>query len=63
VAGIAAGRWPGGFGVVVGDGEAEEFGHLGHGAVDGLEVADGELGLPDGAGAFLKTALGPVEQR
>jgi hypothetical protein len=29
-------------GVVVGDGEPEDFGHPGHGAVDELEVADGE---------------------
>ena len=54
---------PGGCGVVVGDGQPQQAGQSGHGAVDEHEVTDGQLGWPDGAGAFLQAALGPVEER
>ena len=48
--------------VEVGHGEAGQLGQLGHGAVDELEVADGQLALVDAGRALLETALGPVEE-
>jgi hypothetical protein len=48
-------------GVVVGDGEAHEFGHFGHGGVDEFQVADGKRSVVGGVGLF-DVAFGAVEQ-
>jgi hypothetical protein len=48
-------------GVVVGDGEAHEFGHFGHGGVDEFQVPGGELPVVGCVGSF-EVAFGAVEQ-
>ena len=47
-------------GVVVGDGEAHQFGHFSHGGVDEFQVADGELPVVVCVGSF-EVAFGAVE--
>ena len=49
--------------VVVGDSETHELGQVGHGAVEQLEVTEGELGGSDTVRADVQATLGPIEER
>jgi hypothetical protein len=48
--------------VVVGDSETEELGHVGHGAVEELEVTDGELAGSEPVRTEVRGALGLIEE-
>jgi hypothetical protein len=49
--------------VVVSDFETHELGHLGHGAVEKLEITEGELIGSESVRADLQRPLGPIEER